>query len=776
MTRFLVSTLLLLTSLNVVAQFDDYNQIDVNGNVTRGNGSRNGTAKDSLNEHKEIPKGIRVWTVDNRFGDIIPAQPDTLSHMYPNSIFTTGMRGEYNTTGNLGAPRINRLFVDRLRGDEQFIFTRPYDYFIVAPEHFHFTNTLSPITNLTYNTAGNRTNGEDHFTAKFGINAGKRIGLGFKFDYLYGRGFYANQASSHFNYTMYGSYLGERYQAHLLLSTNHQKNTENGGITDDKYITNPESFDDNYQLNEIPTVLQQNWNRNDNQHIFLTHRYSVGFNRKVPMTEEEIKAKKFAMESQKENEAKKAKEKALRKARQEGRDIDEDELEQQTAFTGRPDDAAIAGTQPNATAAQDSGRIAVKGQHAADSLMAKSAKEKEDTAWVKNEYVPVTSFIHTLKFDNYARIYQAYQSPDNFYANTFKMNQPLELDSIYDKTKHYRVHNTFAISLLEGFNKWAKSGLKAFVSHELRHFTLPDSIGTASYNENSVYVGGQLSKTQGKTFHYAVTGEVGVVGQDAGKIDISATADLNFKLFGDTLQLTASGFFRRYQPTFYYRHYHGRHFLWDNDDLSNTTHTRIQGLLSYAKTKTTLRIAVDELTNYTYLAQSYTINDQYQRIGTQVGVRQSSEAINVLTASLSQDVAWGPMHWESVVTFQNSSNQNALPLPKLNVYTNLYLRFKIAKVLKCDFGADARYFTKYFAPDYSAALGQYVVQENTNRVEIGNYPIVNVYANFHLKQTRFFVMYSHANAGTGSKNSFLVPHYPMNDRILRFGLSWNFFN
>ena len=199
-------------------------------------------------------------------------------------------------------------------------------------------------------------------------------------------------------------------------------------------------------------------------------------------------------------------------------------------------------------------------------------------------------------------------------------------------------------------------------------------------------------------------------------------------------------------------------------------------MLKYEKTKTTLRVAVDELTNYTYLAQAYQVNEKYQRTGTQVGVRQSSTPINVLTLSLGQDVAWGPLHWESVVTFQNASVQSAIPLPKLNVYSNLYFKFKIAKVLSCHTGADVRYFTKYEAPDYSPALGQFVVQENTERTILGNYPIVNVYANFHLKQTRFFVMYSHVNEDSGTRNSFLVPHYPINGRILRLGVSWNFFN
>ena len=40
--------------------------------------------------------------------------------------------------------------------------------------------------------------------------------------------------------------------------------------------------------------------------------YNVGFSRKVKMTEEEIKAKKFAMASKKENAEEEAKEEALR--------------------------------------------------------------------------------------------------------------------------------------------------------------------------------------------------------------------------------------------------------------------------------------------------------------------------------------------------------------------------------------------------------------------------------------------------------------------------------
>lgn len=763
--------------LYIPSAAQDYNQLTDTGEYTQA-GSRN-TRSDSLaSGNKEIPKGLKVWTVDERFGERIAAEPDTMSHMYMNSIFTSGLRGEYNTLGNLGSPRINRIFIDRT-APSQFMFIQPYDYFITPVDQFQFTNTLSPITNISYNTCGDRTNGEDHFKALFAVNAGKRLGLGFKFDYIYGRGYFQNQSTSHFNYSMYGSYLGERYNAHLLISFNHEKVAENGGITDDQYITHPETFEDNFRDSEIPTVLQQNWNRNDNQHIFFTQRYSLGFRRKVKMTEDEIRAKKFAIESQKENEARKSREEARKKAVRDGRDFDEDAFNERKTYAGRPDNAVIAGNEPADTTKSDNGRISVD-KAAADSLLQANnnlGKENADTAWMKYEYVPVTSFIHTLKFDNYSRIYQAYDTPENYYASTFPVvGEHFVGDSIYDKTTHYSIKNTFAIALLEGFNKWAKAGLRAFVTSDLRHFTLPDSVKSEStYNEHNLSVGAQLIKTQGNMLHYNLTAETWLLGEDAGQLKIDGRADLNFRLFKDTVTLAARAFLHRVNPTFYYRHYHSKHLWWDNSGLDQEIRSHLEGELSLKRTRTKLRVAYDNLQNYTYFAQTYNITEDFGRTGNTVSVRQNSKNMSLITVQLSQDFKLGPLNWENVLTYQKSTDEDVLPVPTFNAYSNLYLHFRIAKVLTVDLGGDLRYFTKYKAPDYSPALAQYTVQDNgQSNVEIGNYPIVNVYANMHLKHTRFFVMMSHINSGSGDR--FLTPHYPINGRIFRFGVSWNFFN
>ena len=137
----------------------------------------------------------------------------------------------------------------------------------------------------------------------------------------------------------------------------------------------------------------------------------------------------------------------------------------------------------------------------------------------------------------------------------------------------------------------------------------------------------------------------------------------------------------------------------------------------------------------------------------------------------------GIFHLDNEVIWQKSSDQAVLPLPELSLYHNFYMQFKLAKkVLSVQLGADVRYFTKYDAPAYMPATQQFYLQPEEGKVEIGGYPIVNVYANLHLKRTRFYVMMYHVNQGMSKPNYLLAPHYPINPRVLKFGLSWNFYD
>ena len=706
-----------LLAQRVTSVNDFGNDIDAGYDDHRFNPHSN----DSTKQKKEIPKGIYVWTVDRKFGDINKAEVDTMPHLYPQKTMGMGQFMQFNTTGSNYTARQNRIFIDR-KEKQQFAFTEVYDMVLRQPNEHHFTNTLSPITNLSYDNCGNKTNGEDHLNARFAVNAGKRVGMGMNIDYSYARGYFQEQSISHFGATFYTSYLGDQYQLHVLYSTHHQKAAENGGVTNDDYITHPELTEQSYSANEIPVILQRNWNRNDHQHLFLTHRYNLGFYEQVPMTEEEKKAKMFALASAEDNK--------------------KDSID-----------------APADTAAVDSAML-----------------------FMKHEFKPVTSFIHTAELSSHDRRYQAYYSPKDYYANTYynRYYDGYSNDSVLDVTNYFSLKNTLAIALMEGFNKYAMAGLKVFASHELRRAKMPMNIidgntQLAAINEHSISIGGQLQRKQGHTLHYDVLAETWVAGEDIGQLKLDGQADLNFAFLGDTVRLVAKGYFHRLNPTLYERKFHAKHFWWDNN-LDKETRTRIEGNFTYEKTKTTLRVAVEEIQNYTYYGMSYTRANEANTLLT-AGVRQHSGNLNVLTAQLEQKLQLGPLHWDNILTYQSSSNQDVLPLPTLNAFSNLYLEFMVAGVLRVELGGAATWFSKYYAPDFCPGINQFAVQENTEtRTELGNFPFIDVYANLHLKHARFFLMMQNATATSFSRKYFLAPHYAQNEAVIHFGVSWNFFN
>ena len=702
-----------------------------------GMGQQHSTwGRDTSKVEKSVPTDFHQWRIDERLGTILPeAYNDTLPHLFQNFNATEGLCGGYMMLGNLGSPRLSLNFLDRPVTDD-LMFIEPYDYFHTTPSNILFTNTKSPLTNLQYHTCGTRQNGQDRFRAYFATNINKLTALGFKIDYLYGRGYYNNQANSQFGGTLFGYYLGEQYEMHAFASWEHMKISENGGIEDDRYITNPQSFPRSFGSRDIPTVLSSVWNRNDHHTYYLTHRYNVGIYRDVEVPD------------------------SLKPVMPQDKDL-------------------IMRIK------SDSLRAVIE----ADSLRLISTLDSLRQAWqseqvTPQEFIPVTSFVHTLNIrrmlhDNYCHdeIPSTYFSHAPYYRSSYS--------NFIDETKALNIKNTLGLQLREGFNKWAKAGITLFATHEFQSIWLPSLQTTDTedffdrYREHLLSVGGEISKQMGRTLHYKAGAEFWLIGDKAGDLEISGNADLNFRLGKDTVRLEAHASFKNITPAFYFENFHSQGHWWDNS-LNQETRTRIEGRLCIDRTKTSLRFGVENISNYTHFASRLTPN--YDTSGTaitsyghDVEVRQQSGSIQVLSATLRQDLALGIFHWDNEVTWQHSSNKDALPLPVVTLYTNPYIVFRIAKVLRVELGADMRYFTSFHAPDYAPFLNQFAIQDaSQERVKIGNYPILNGYVNLAIKRVRGYVNVTHFNAGTG--RAFWAPHYPIDPLSIHFGISWNFYN
>ena len=615
---------------------------------------------------------IYSWTINN-LGERTRVPFDSATINYGSQTLPDSRSVAIGYLGNLGSPAENKVFFQRYER-EDFIFSDCYWPYWPKLDQFHFINTKIPYANLTYNSGGSQQTKVEMFRGAMSVNFGKKFNIGFDFNYLYGRGFYTSQSTKDINLAIYSSYISDKYDLHFLLYNTNFLNYENGGIADDRYITNIEEINDGSRgisSLDIPTLFTETWNHIKGQRYFLTHRYNVGFYQ--------------------------------------------------------------------------------------------SSSETKKTNSSKGVFVPVVSFIHTFDYkSNNRRFLSEDARIDTVYTNHY-----LPTDGDYyvnDKMSYWSLRNTIGISLREGFKKWAKFGLTAYADFDYRHFTIADTtlsgdLSQKIYKEFSTKIGAELAKREGALLTYRANAELGLTGVDLGEFRLTGEIGSKFPLWGKDVSIKGKAHLLNLVPAFFERHNHTRFYWWDRD-FSKVKRVYFGGELSVPFTRTKLTAGVENITNYVYFG----LNGESA---------QHDKNIQVFSAQLDQNFKVGILNWENSLVYQKSSSASVLPLPEFCVYSNLYILFKLAKVLTLQPGVDVRYQTKYYAPYYDAATQQFRIQDE---VKIGHFPLLNVYLNAHLKYTRFFVMAYNIGSLLFHTDYFSLAHYPLDPFYIRFGLSWNFYN
>lgn len=373
---------------------------------------------------------------------------------------------------------------------------------------------------------------------------------------------------------------------------------------------------------------------------------------------------------------------------------------------------------------------------------------------VRMDYVPVTKFAHTFKYDNFQKRYYENSVERTFYANTYGVGTQTK-----DTASLQTMTNNFSVSMEEEFNKWMNFGLTAYIENEVQRYLYTKNNMLNIDFESSTKVGGILSKQRGQTFRYNILGELSFLGYKAGNFLLNGNVGGFFKLWNDSISLVANGFVRSDKPSLFLQYYESNHFRWQND-FTNIYRTHVGGTFSIPTRLFSLNVSVENITQYVYFDNN-ALPQQY------------SGNIQVLSGNLKQDFHFGKFALENNVVYQVSSKADVLPLPALVLYHNFYYDDKWFNVLSVQIGANVRYHTAYFAPSYMPATGQFFTQSTT---KIGNYPVVNLYLNCHLKRTRFFVEYCHINNKFMETEYFSMPNYPIDPGLIKLGISWNFYD
>lgn len=609
---------------------------------------------------------------------------DTLLLNYCRNSIPSMVSDAWVTTGNLGAEGLNMIYSER-PATSDFFFRDGLLHWIPTEETMKFYNTRIPMTLLSFNSSGGKETAQERLQATFSGNINKRAQVGALVDYLYSKGSYANQAVKDLTWGFSGSYIGDRYEFQGYFNHFNLLNKENGGITDELYITDPAELQggvSSIDPKSIPTRLSHAHTRVSGDELMLNNRYKVG----------------YWHEERDEN----------------------------------------------------------------DSI-------------VKREYVAVSSFIYTLRYNSAKHLFI---DDDPSETREFFTNHYLDNTLTRDRTTYWSLTNTFGISLLEGFHKYAKFGLAAYVTHQVRRYNqtadtldrtqpeldltpFPEGITSIDpkATQQLAWVGGQLTKQKGSLLTYEATAQFGFLGPAAGDVAVEGNVGTRFKWLGDSIDIRGFGSFRNESAPYLMNNYLSNHFIWKNDFGKERT-VDFGGTLDIRRSGTRIRVGVTNVQNHIYFGPDF------------LPVQHGSN-VQVFSARLQQNFKVRNFHWDNTVTYQTTSDDRVLPLPKISVYSNLYFLCRIA-TLHLQLGVDCDYYTNYYAPTYQPATASFA---NQHESKFGNYPFMNIYANMKLKKARFYVLFSHFNQGLfGGNRYFSTALYPLNPRRFQIGISVDFTN
>jgi hypothetical protein len=229
-------------------------------------------------------------------------------------------------------------------------------------------------------------------------------------------------------------------------------------------------------------------------------------------------------------------------------------------------------------------------------------------------------------------------------------------------------------------------------------------------------------------------------------------------------KIILEGYTQNASPPMVYTDWISNHFIFHNTFSDTKTNS-----LSFNYINEPLRL---DLKVQYFLVGDY-LYFQAQPNGIDATPTQLTSDINVLKVSLGKSLTWRRWHFDDYIVYQKSDYQNTLRTPQVYNYASFYYKAMFFKVLYSNIGMDVRYNTEYAAPSYAPGLGQFY---NGPNVTFSSYPVATVFIKGTIQHTNFFVMYDYANQGLLSPGFYTINRYPQMDHLLKFGVSWLFYN
>jgi hypothetical protein len=392
-----------------------------------------------------------------------------------------------------------------------------------------------------------------------------------------------------------------------------------------------------------------------------------------------------------------------------------------------------------------------------------SAAKTDSVAKKKSGFFGLSgTFSHIFLLESNKRTYSDAYPESGFYDTTFISNK-VTFDSLYSRSIKNTVRFDFTTDETRKFRLGGGVGFRNEIfrysqiipTHDT---TTSDSIVAVWNKSNNVLVG-RLYNSIGDKFRWIATGELFLTGYRAGDFNLNGEIAKSFDWKKGRASWLITGSITNRQPSFWYEQWGSNHFEWLNN-FKKEFRIDFGSAFNYPARKAEIRF-------------NYAIIDNYTDFDTLALPSQHSGGLSVAALTVRKELRAWKFHLATDILIQRSSNHDVLDLPYLE---HLFRFEKTGGKLNIQIGADATYHTLYHPYSYMPATGRFYRQN----VSTGNYPFINVFLNFKVKRTRVFVMFDHVNYGMmGNKisnNYDMIPNYPMNIRMLRYGVAWTFYD
>jgi len=384
------------------------------------------------------------------------------------------------------------------------------------------------------------------------------------------------------------------------------------------------------------------------------------------------------------------------------------------------------------------------------------ALSRENTVNKKDSLSPLKKFnlgriIHTFNFTKQRFKFSDSDPNPNYYPLIPNDSGPLN-----DSTWFYKIENTLEWTNSEQNKENEKRWLRYFV--KVKHaYTEVHQLNRNYYISNLIPSLG-LSVEPYKTLKINVSGEYVFMDYNKSDFTVMASAKQNFifneKNYGSVgLKVNYS----KTKPEWFYQHYNSKYFQWDYDFAQQEI---LNAGFNYTYKNLSVGIDYYNLFNYVYMDA-----DSRPR-------QFTNGSINLLSAYIFKNFVIGKFQIDNKIVYQYNDKKSLIRTPDLiAMQSYMFTTPMFKRALLFQVGIDLLYNTKYYANAYQPALGTFVLQ---NERKVGNYLNADVFINLKVQRVRIFLKLSNFLSGLIGYDYFTVPHYPMQDRLFRFGVSWLF--